>query len=80
MACGVPVVLSDVGVNREIIQNGGNGFLAGNDNDWLFILEKLITDASLRKIIGEKGNATVIEKYSVAANKEKYLNIFKNAQ
>jgi glycosyltransferase involved in cell wall biosynthesis len=76
MACGIPAVMSDVGVNAQIIENGVNGFLAKNENEWMDILTKLIEDSGLRKKIGEEGRKTVIGKYSVLANRDKYLNAF----
>ena len=48
MACGVPVVAAAVGVNREIIRDGENGFLASTPAEWIDKLERLLTDADLR--------------------------------
>jgi glycosyltransferase involved in cell wall biosynthesis len=76
MSCEIPTVMSKVGVNKEIIQNGVNGFLASTEKEWMEVLCKLIDDASLRKTIGTTGRKTVLEKYSVEANKEKYLKAF----
>lgn len=75
MAMQVPAVMSAVGMNTEIIQHGVNGFLAHNDEEWFTILSQLIESAELRKIIGEAGRKTILEKYSVAANKNKYLTL-----
>jgi len=80
MACEVPVILSAVGVNKEIIQYGKNGFLATTEQQWMDHLCLLIEDQNLRKEIGKAGRKTVIEFYSVEANKNKYLNVFKNAK
>jgi glycosyltransferase involved in cell wall biosynthesis len=80
MACEVPVVMSDVGVNHEIIQEGWNGFLAVTEADWLSALKKLIADKALRLQIGKNGRETVIQKYSVEKYKSEYLKIFWNAQ
>ncbi len=78
MACGVATIMSRVGVNAEIINQGENGFLAETNTDWLNYLTLLIEDVNLRKKIGTAGRETVIKKYSVNANKHLYLNVFKD--
>lgn len=78
MACGVPTVMSAVGVNTEIIRQNENGFLVKIEKDWINSLSKLIESKELRKTIGEAGRKTVLEKYSVEVNKEKYLEAFKS--
>ena len=42
MACGVPVVAAAVGVNREIITDGVNSFLASTREEWVEKLGRLI--------------------------------------
>ncbi len=76
MSCGIATVMSPVGVNKEIINHGVNGLLATTEEEWLNYLSQLIEDKTLRTRLGEAGRQTVIEKYSVEANKEKYLKAF----
>lgn len=78
MACGVATVMSPVGVNKEIIQHGHNGFLANTEEEWINCLSQLIEDKTLRNKLGEAGRKTVIDKYSVEANKINYLNAFRS--
>ena len=65
MACGVPVVAAAVGVNREIIQDGVNGFLASTEQEWVEKLGRLLSDPDLRRAFGEAGRRTVEERYSL---------------
>jgi glycosyltransferase involved in cell wall biosynthesis len=71
MACGVPVVAAAVGVNREIIQDGVNGFLASGDDEWVAKLGRLLDDAALRARFAEAGRRTVEERYSLRVNAPK---------
>jgi glycosyltransferase involved in cell wall biosynthesis len=68
MSCGVPVVASPVGINREIIQDGVNGFLAADAGEWHQKLAVLLTDADLRVRIGEAARRTIQERYSLQVN------------
>ena len=59
MACGLPVVASPVGVNKQIVRNGENGYLAATDDEWVAALRKLLRDTQLRKQMGEIGRSRV---------------------
>jgi len=65
MACNVPVVASPVGVNSKIVEHGENGFLAYNLIEWERCLSQLLSDESLRKLMGNKGRSVVESIYCV---------------
>ncbi len=76
MALEVPTIMSRVGVNSEIINEGINGFLASNEAEWINRISQLIESFDLRKKLGEKARETVIESYSVESQKNNYLQHF----
>ncbi len=76
MALKIPTIMSPVGVNSEIIEDGVNGFLADTTANWVEKISQLIDSEILRKEVGEKGYQTVLQKYSVAANKALYVKHF----
>lgn len=71
MACGLPVVAAAVGVNREIIEDGVNGFLATTEDEWVDKIERLIRDPELRRRLGAAGRRTIEQRYSLAVNAPK---------
>jgi len=75
MAVGKPVVASPVGANKEIINDGENGFLAENESDWIAKLTALIENSTLRRKFGMAGRRTVEEKFSLKTNAPKLLEI-----
>ncbi|MDA9900448.1 glycosyltransferase family 4 protein [Planktomarina temperata] len=65
MACGLPVVASPVGVNKEIVEHGVNGFLAETDAEWRMAIEMLLSDDDLRHRMGSAGRKKIEESYSL---------------
>ena len=65
MACGVPVIASDVGVNSEIVDHGRNGYLAATASDWEDTIGRLRDDPDLRTRMGANGQTKVMEKYAL---------------
>lgn len=68
MACGLPVVASAVGMNNDVVQEGHNGFLARDLQEWEDGLVKLIQDLELRIRLGKNGRKLVEEKYTLQGN------------
>lgn len=76
MALNIATVMSPVGVNSEIIRDGENGMLASTEDEWVEKLSQLIRDSQLRKRLGEAGRQTVLDGFSVHAQKNNYLRYF----
>jgi glycosyltransferase involved in cell wall biosynthesis len=77
MALGIPTVATEVGTIYRIINHKENGLLVAENNSetWKFSLKELILNSNLRKIMGVKARETITEKYSISANKTKYLQV-----
>lgn len=75
MALEIPTVAQRLGTNLEIIREGENGLLASSPAEWKAALRTLIRDPDLRRRLGQEGRRTVMERYSVEANRERYLEV-----
>jgi len=72
---GIPVVCTPVGVNRDIVEDGVNGFWAGNEDEWQNRLLTLIREEDLRREMGRKGREKVEKEYSLEVNARRILDV-----
>ncbi|MEJ6615338.1 MAG: glycosyltransferase [Crocinitomicaceae bacterium] len=78
MALGIPAILSPVGVNTSIIQDGVNGFLCSTAEEWKSQLIALFESKELCQKIGYEGYKTIVDRYSVEANLPHYKQLFQS--
>jgi glycosyltransferase involved in cell wall biosynthesis len=67
MACGLPVVVSPVGMNAEVLSMGRCGFGPVDHQQWTESLLALLASASLRSELGYEGRKIVEAKFSIPA-------------
>jgi glycosyltransferase involved in cell wall biosynthesis len=75
MACGLPVVGTPIGVNREIIKHGINGFQATSANEWIEYLSMLAENRDLRYVMGENGRKMVESNYCLGITAPKLCQL-----
>jgi len=75
MSMGIATVCSPVGVNKTIISDGLNGFLAKDEQEWFTKLSRLVEDVQLRKRLASAGRKTVEERYSLSVNLPAFLKV-----
>ncbi len=73
MAAGKPIIASPVGINRDLVQNGENGFLCADDKAWITCFCYLIENEAERKRMGERGREIVLDKYSLDVCSKKLI-------
>ena len=76
LALGIPAVASPVGVNKDIIEHGKNGFLVNNQQEWHDALRLLLSDFELRKTMSLQGRNAIVLQYSIQAHKDSFLGLF----
>jgi glycosyltransferase involved in cell wall biosynthesis len=79
MALGVPAVVSPVGVNTEIVEDGVNGLFASTEDEWVDAIKRLATDPELRRRLAVEGRRTVVERYSGQQWAPRFLNVLEEA-
>ena len=77
-ALGIPVVASPVGINREIVEPGVNGFLASTASEWVEHLERLIHDSALRRRMGDAGRKKAEAEYSLKTSRSRFFQILES--
>ncbi|MFA5553081.1 MAG: glycosyltransferase [Phycisphaerae bacterium] len=77
MSAGLPVVVSPVGVNNDILAKGQVGFAAKSEDEWFDALETIYKDVFLRIKMGNNGRKIVEQHYSIEANANKLADILK---
>lgn len=80
-ATGLPLVVTDVGGNREIVDGGNAGILVAPGDPKLLAdaFLELAGDESRRRELGMKARQRVCDRYSVAAMVDGYLDLYAGA-
>lgn len=78
MACGTPVVASNVGGIPEIITNNFDGVLVNSGSSTAFAraIANLLEDRSLRDLMGKRATSTINRRFSWKTNLPEYLNTY----
>ncbi|MFZ5532403.1 MAG: glycosyltransferase family 4 protein [Pseudomonadota bacterium] len=79
MACTKPVVASPVGINRQLVTPGVNGYLATTAGEWLQALERLQADRVLGQRLGAAGRALVVERYCLQVTAPQLASFMRRA-
>ena len=75
MKNALPVIVSRVGANKDIVSHNKNGFFVNSPNDWIKYIIKLKKNHKLSKKIGINGKKLILKKYNHQVYKDKFLKI-----
>lgn len=79
MASGIPVIVSNIGPNLEIVKNNSSGitFRLRDENDLSLRIENLLASEKIMKELARKAKLVVEENYSEQNILAKYLNLMR---
>jgi glycosyltransferase involved in cell wall biosynthesis len=65
MASGIASIGSNIGANKQIIEDGVNGYLAMEKEQWIQKISNLLEDKELRDQFSKAGRKTIENNYSI---------------
>jgi glycosyltransferase involved in cell wall biosynthesis len=75
MAGGLPVIASPVGVNRQIVEPGVNGYLSDSPEEWIRALRTLREDVEKRKLMGQASRQKAERLYNLQVTAPRLRNL-----
>lgn len=79
MACGVTVIASPIGVNKNIIEDSNAGFLAETRQEWIDTLLQSLESFDIRNKNGIAGRKSVEKKYSLKSQVSNMNSVLKSS-
>jgi glycosyltransferase involved in cell wall biosynthesis len=76
MAAGVPCIASPVGMNRVLIHDGENGFLASSPEAWIAAIDAL-GSVERRAELGARGRRTVLAEYTYPIQADRWASFLR---
>jgi len=76
MACGRPTIASPVGVNRQIVNHGVDGYLASSIEEWQSALQVLLESRGRRESMGIHGRRIIEGNYSLKSQIQPMIHLF----
>jgi glycosyltransferase involved in cell wall biosynthesis len=77
MALGVPPVVSPVGANRQVVEDGVSGRFAESSEEWETTLHLLLTEPGLRARLGRAARARVEASFSCRVQVPRVATVFR---
>lgn len=74
-SAGLPVVASPVGMNKEVVINGVNGYQATDMSEWKNALEQLVASPKLRQELGKNGYTSFKSNFTRKKNADRWAHM-----
>jgi glycosyltransferase involved in cell wall biosynthesis len=80
MGCGLPIVASDIGGIREVIQDGVNGLLfpMGNGKELASKIIYLMKNSEAAMEMGRIGREKAVSHFSLMRNMQSYFELYES--
>jgi glycosyltransferase involved in cell wall biosynthesis len=79
MAAGIAPVVSPVGANVTTVIDGETGFHARTTDEWVAVIEKVMSDIDVRRMIGARARKHVGAQYSVTGAYPQFKKVIQSA-
>ncbi|MFT6717145.1 MAG: glycosyltransferase involved in cell wall biosynthesis [Saprospiraceae bacterium] len=77
MSLGIPAMVSNVGVNSQIVNHETNGWLCDNLEAWQSALQAVLNSPEISAKLGKNARSSIVKFYSVKSNTSNFLNLFR---
>lgn len=76
MSLGIPAMVSNVGVNNQIVSHQDNGWVCDTIENWQEYLDHVLKSPEHSAKLGKQAREAIIKSYSVQSNTSNFLNLF----